>query len=178
MGREIAAKLTDLLHDIVGEAGRLDEGDEHQLVQRAASKLARIKTPSEEELLDAILASYADEDPIAVSHRTAASDLHDFNHLLDVIQTDDMDVTLTRAMHEMGLERVAQVNAVDYPRGEPGETYDPKAKTYRRKPVKKMPSKLLEQEILDGPHDDIPYHRDAIKAPGVHRTRPDMLARH
>jgi hypothetical protein len=151
------ARLRTLLRDMTGDDADLEERD--RIISSAMRHLGT-REASESEMLDSILMTFDGGSPRTVPARIVVDDPDDFDQILD---------NLSHGIRTAG-------NTLNLTVGDEGESYDPKARTYRRRGRRRDVKMEREFEIDDAAHKD-PGFPLATKARGTHRTRYDMLAR-
>ena len=167
MSKELREQIAKLLSDTVGD---LEPNDEEKIINNAYNRLSSSKKGvNEENIIDAVLAAFQDDEDVYFEETAYEDDLFD---LLRVSSYED-DI-IKGALS--GFEREA-ASAYDYHRGAKGAYYSPKGKDYRP-PGEKDKDQMDEFEIKDEGHRDIEYHNDATKTESIHRTKADMLSRH
>lgn len=160
-GQSLKVRLRGLLRELGG--GEPIEGEE-QIVTAAAEVLDR--RASEEDMIDAILGCMETHSPPPARPREiVVQDPDDFDQILDAIAASYGGVPI----------RTSGTRA-DIDSGRPGDEYDKGGRNYRGE-GRKPDSGDVKVEVLDGVHDDIPYHRDATQVPGIPRTRHESLHR-
>lgn len=160
-GQSLKSKLRGLLRELGG--GDAIECEE-QIITAAAEALD--KRASEEDMIDAILSCM--ETRSATPHhprQIVVQDPDDFDQILDAIASSYGGVPI----------RLAGTRA-DIDSGRDGDDYDEHGRNYRGE-GRKPDGGNVKVEVLDGVHDDIPYHRDATEVPGMPRTRHESLRR-
>ena len=168
MSIELRTQIAKLLSDIPGE---MDPEDEEKIINTAYKKLSSSKRSiNEETIIDAILASFQDDDSFSYLEDHPYED-----ELFDLLRVSSYsDAIIREALSSFEKEAASEY---DMHRGSIGSYYDEKGKDYRPADEKAGKGKMTEFEIKDGPHDDIIYHTDATKLKNIKRTRADMLVR-
>lgn len=169
MSIELRTQIVKLLSDIPGE---MDPDDEEKIINTAYKKLSSSnRNINEETIIDAILASFQDDDSFSYLEDPYEDELFD---LLRVSSYGE--ATIREALSSFEREAASEY---DMHRGSIGSYYDEKGKDYRPADEKKGKGKMEEFEIKDGigGHDEIKYHLDATKTDKSHRSKADMLVR-
>ena len=159
-GQSLKSKLRGLLRELGG-------GDpiecEEQIVTAAAETLDR--RASEEDMIDAILSCMETQSMTHHPRQIVVRNPDDFDQILDAIASSYGGVPIrfagTRSDIDSGRDR---------------DEYDEHGRNYRGED-RQPDGGNVKVEVLDGVHDDIPYHRDATEVPGMPRTRHESLHR-
>ncbi len=162
MQNSLRNKLRNLFRELNG--GEVFATEDH-LVRVAAAQI--VGDASEEELIEAAFTAIDDDNPRPQPAPAAiiVNDPDDFDQILDAIAASYGGVPT----------RTAGTRA-DLSSGRDGDEYDEDGKAYRGDDREADAGDETIQ-ILDGVHDDIPYHRDATEVPGLPRTRHESLQR-
>lgn len=177
MNKELRQRISNLLSDTIND---ISDNDKEEIINKAYQRLSSKKSVNEENIIDAVLAAFQDEeyDDIYFKYTYENEDEDDLFNLLRTSSYED-DI-INGALSEF--EKSAS-SEYDYYRGAKGSDYSEKGKDFRppksknNKKKNKDENMLNEFEILDGVHDDIQYHNEATKTKNTHRTKADMLSR-
>lgn len=159
-GQSLKSKLRGLLRELGG--GEPIECEE-QIIVAAADALDR--RASEEDMIEAILSCMETQSTPHRPREIVVQDPDDFDQILDAIASSYGGVPI----------RTAGTRG-DIDSGRDGDEYDEHGRNYRGE-GRKADGGDEKVEVLDGVHDDIPYHRDATEVPGMPRTRHESLHR-
>ena len=159
--QSLVSRLRNLLRELGGDE---PIEDEDEIIASAASSLDR--GAPEADMIDAILGCIETQPRIpAKPRRIMVDDPDDFDQILNAIASSYGGVPI----------RTSGTRA-DIDSGREGDEYDEFGRNYRGE-GRSPDDGDGRVEILDGVHDDIPYHRDATEVPGMPRTRHESLHR-
>lgn len=177
MSEKLLNRLQEILDSIIGPDG-LSAEEENDIIRRASAKLSDVRN-SEEDLIDALIGAFAEEQNDYLEAREKGNIINDpYNHhtMMNSIYSSDDDESYRYAEMLDELEEEI-ISEIDLYRGTSGSYYDEKGKTYRPTDEEDEEYIMDEFEIRDGPHDNLEYHNEATNSKGVHRSRADMLSR-
>lgn len=176
---DILSRLRDLMRDVTGGDDSDDDRRTSSIVRLAAAELAPVQDPSEEQMIDALLAVMRDDDDrTGVPSDIVVSDPDDFDAIMDSIyfaSSEDDAMRFAEALGDVGFRREAS-NIKDKLKGAKGGKYDKKARCYV--PDGKGKKDDGGYQVKDVEHEDLKYHVDATQPKkGPKRQRSDSIQR-